>query len=73
MLSAVLVTRALRETFADGARIVTIGSIVVHTGAGSYGAAKAALEASNVDVAREFGPRGITANMTCRTRPRRQG
>ncbi|WET78616.1 SDR family oxidoreductase [Amycolatopsis sp. QT-25] len=63
VFSAVLVTRALRERFADGARIVTIGSIAAHTGAGSYGAAKAALEAWNVDVAREFGPRGITANI----------
>ncbi|WP_410648477.1 SDR family NAD(P)-dependent oxidoreductase [Amycolatopsis sp. cmx-4-54] len=63
VFGAVLVTRALRERFADGARIVTIGSIAARTGADSSSAAKAALEAWNVDVAREFGPRGITANI----------
>ncbi|MEV6830319.1 SDR family oxidoreductase [Amycolatopsis sp. NPDC051102] len=63
VVSAALVTHALRDRFADGARIITIGSIAAHTGAGSYGAAKAAVEAWNVSVAREFGPRGITANV----------
>jgi len=63
VVSAALVTHALRERFADGARIVTIGSIAARTGAGSYGAAKAAVEAWNVGVAQEFGPRGITANV----------
>ncbi|MEU5263130.1 SDR family oxidoreductase [Amycolatopsis sp. NPDC021455] len=63
VVSAALVTHALRERLADGARIVTIGSIAAHTGAGSYGAAKAAVEGWNVSVAREFGPRGITANV----------
>ncbi|WP_290054160.1 SDR family NAD(P)-dependent oxidoreductase [Amycolatopsis solani] len=63
VVSAALVTHALRERFADGARIVTIGSIAAHTGAGSYGAAKAAVEGWNVSVAREFGSRGITANV----------
>ncbi|MFD9894291.1 SDR family NAD(P)-dependent oxidoreductase [Amycolatopsis sp. NPDC059027] len=61
--TAALVTRALRDRLADGARVVTIGSIAAHTGAGSYGAAKAAIEAWNIDVARELGPRGITANV----------
>jgi 3-oxoacyl-[acyl-carrier protein] reductase len=63
VVSAALVTEALRDRFADGARIVTIGSIAAHTGAGSYGAAKAAVEGWNVSVARKFGPRGITANV----------
>ncbi|KDN17548.1 SDR family NAD(P)-dependent oxidoreductase [Amycolatopsis rifamycinica] len=63
VVSAALVTHALRERLADGARIITIGSIAAHTGAGSYGAAKAAVEGWNVSVAREFGPRGITANV----------
>ncbi|RSM42027.1 3-oxoacyl-ACP reductase [Amycolatopsis balhimycina DSM 5908] len=63
VVSAALVTHALRERFAEGARIITIGSIAAHTGAGSYGAAKAAVEGWNVSVAREFGPRGITANI----------
>ncbi|MDT7803554.1 MAG: hypothetical protein QOI78_6987 [Actinomycetota bacterium] len=63
VVSAALVTHALRDRLADDARIVTIGSIAAHTGAGSYGAAKAAVEAWNVSVAQEFGPRGITANV----------
>ncbi|WP_410610033.1 SDR family NAD(P)-dependent oxidoreductase [Amycolatopsis sp. lyj-109] len=63
VVSAALVTHALRDRLAEGARIVTIGSIAAHTGAGSYGAAKAAVEAWNASVAREFGPRGITANV----------
>ncbi|MET8847664.1 SDR family oxidoreductase [Amycolatopsis sp. NPDC004625] len=63
VVSAALVTHALRDRLADGARIITVGSIAAHTGAGSYGAAKAAVEAWNVSVAREFGPRGITANV----------
>lgn len=63
VVSAALVTHALRDRLADGARVITIGSIAAHTGAGSYGAAKAAVEAWNVSVAREFGPRGITANV----------
>ncbi|MGW4062557.1 SDR family NAD(P)-dependent oxidoreductase [Amycolatopsis sp. NPDC004747] len=63
VVSAALVTHALRDRLADGARIITVGSIAAHTGAGSYGAAKAAVEGWNVSVAREFGPRGITANV----------
>lgn len=42
---------------------MTIGSIAARTGAGSYGAAKAALEAWTVDLASELGARGITANV----------
>ena len=63
VVSAALVTHALRDRLADHGRIVTIGSIAAHTGAGSYGAAKAAVEAWNISVAQEFGPRGITANV----------
>lgn len=63
LLSAVLVTTALTARLADGARIVSIGSIAARRGAGSYGAAKAALEAWTASVARELGPRGITANV----------
>ncbi|GAA1970752.1 SDR family oxidoreductase [Amycolatopsis minnesotensis] len=63
VLTAVLMTEALAERFADGARIVTVGSIAARTGAASYGAAKAAVEAWTADVARELGPRGITANI----------
>ncbi|HET6708341.1 SDR family NAD(P)-dependent oxidoreductase [Amycolatopsis sp.] len=63
VVSAALVTHALRDRLADGARIVTVGSIAAHLGAGSYGAAKAAVEAWSASVARELGPRGITSNV----------
>ncbi|MFB9948913.1 SDR family NAD(P)-dependent oxidoreductase [Rhizobium puerariae] len=64
VLSAVLVTEALKERLVDNARIVTIGSIAGRTGGGgSYGAAKAAIEAWTGDIARSLGPRRITANV----------
>jgi 3-oxoacyl-[acyl-carrier protein] reductase len=63
LFSAVLVTAALTPRFAENARIVTIGSIAARRGAGSYGAAKAAVEAWTADIAAELGPRGITANV----------
>ncbi|WP_020670314.1 SDR family NAD(P)-dependent oxidoreductase [Amycolatopsis nigrescens] len=63
VLTAVLVTEALRPRLADHARIVTIGSIAARSGAGSYGAAKAAIEAWTADLAGALGPRGITANV----------
>ncbi len=63
VLSAVLVTAALTPRLADHARLVTIGSIAARTGAGSYGAAKAAVEAWNAELATTLGPRGITANV----------
>jgi 3-oxoacyl-[acyl-carrier protein] reductase len=44
-------------------RVVSFSSIAARRGAGSYGAAKAAVEAWNADIAREPGPRGITANV----------
>jgi 3-oxoacyl-[acyl-carrier protein] reductase len=62
VLSAVLVTAALTPRFAENARIVSLSSIAARRGAGSYGAAKAALETWTADVAAELGPRGITAN-----------
>ncbi|GAA3444241.1 SDR family NAD(P)-dependent oxidoreductase [Planomonospora venezuelensis] len=64
LMSAVLVTAALVPRLADHGRIVTIGSIAARgTGSGSYGAAKAAVEAWTADLAAELGPRGITANV----------
>jgi len=63
LLSAVLVTAALAPRFAPDARIISFSSIAARRGAGSYGAAKAAVEAWSADVARELGPRGITANV----------
>ncbi len=62
-MSAVLVTTALMSRLPDGGRIVTIGSIAARLGAGSYGAAKAAIEAWTASVASDLGPRGITANV----------
>jgi 3-oxoacyl-[acyl-carrier protein] reductase len=63
LLSAVLVTAALTPRLADDARIVTIGSIAARQPAGSYGAAKAAVEVWTATVASELGGRGITANV----------
>ncbi|MFI6320588.1 SDR family NAD(P)-dependent oxidoreductase [Nonomuraea sp. NPDC050556] len=62
LMSAVLVTTALTPRLTQ--RVVTIGSIAARgTGSGSYGAAKAAIEAWTADLAAELGPRGITANV----------
>jgi 3-oxoacyl-[acyl-carrier protein] reductase len=63
VVSAVLVTTALTPRLADNARIVSLGSIGASRGAGSYGAAKAAIESWTADISRELGPRGITANV----------
>ncbi|GAA0844604.1 SDR family NAD(P)-dependent oxidoreductase [Streptosporangium amethystogenes subsp. fukuiense] len=64
LMSAVLVTSALIPRLAEGGRIITIGSIAARgTGSGSYGAAKAAVEAWTADLAAELGPRGVTANV----------
>ena len=63
VLSAVLVTAALTPRLTDDARVISFSSIAARRGAGSYGAAKAAVEAWNADLARELGPRGITANV----------
>jgi 3-oxoacyl-[acyl-carrier protein] reductase len=63
LMSAVLVTAALTARFTDDARIITIGSIAARQGAGSYGAAKAAVEAWTASLASQLGPRGITANV----------
>lgn len=63
LLSAVLVTHAVEPRLVDGARVISIGSIAASRGSGSYGAAKAALTAWNVDLARRLGPRQIVANI----------
>lgn len=63
VVSAVLMTTALRPAMRPGGAIITIGSIAADKGAGSYGAAKAAVASWNVDLAREVGPAGITANV----------
>jgi 3-oxoacyl-[acyl-carrier protein] reductase len=64
VLSAVLVTEALRPRLAPGGAVISISSIAAHRGgAGSYGAAKAAVEAWNLTLAQQLGPDRITANV----------
>ncbi|MGW5750088.1 SDR family NAD(P)-dependent oxidoreductase [Nocardia rhamnosiphila] len=63
LLSAVLMTEALLPTMAEGASIISIGSIAADKGSGSYGAAKAGLASWNIGLARRVGTRGITANV----------
>ncbi|MFD4671716.1 SDR family NAD(P)-dependent oxidoreductase [Lentzea sp. NPDC058450] len=63
VVSAVLVTEALTPRLAANGRVITLGSIAGRRGGGSYGAAKAAVEAWTADLAGELGPRGITANV----------
>ncbi|HEX3782683.1 MAG TPA: SDR family oxidoreductase [Pseudonocardiaceae bacterium] len=63
LLSAALTTRAFGERLAAGGAVVHIGSIAADKGAGAYGAAKAGLASWNIDLARQLGPRGITANV----------
>lgn len=63
LMSAVLITEGVKERITDGGRVITLGSIAAKQGAGSYGAAKAAVEAWNVGLATELGERGVTANV----------
>ncbi|ORA22048.1 SDR family NAD(P)-dependent oxidoreductase [Mycobacterium aquaticum] len=63
LISAVLMTTALLPRMPAGSTIITIGSIAADKGAGSYGAAKAAVASWNIDLARQIGDRGITANV----------
>jgi len=42
---------------------VQIGSIAADKGAGSYGAAKAALASWSIGLSAELGPRGVTSNV----------
>lgn len=64
LLSAVLVTTALRPRLAAGGAVINFSSIAAHrAGAGAYSAAKAAVEAWNLTLATELGPDKITANV----------
>jgi len=64
VLTAVLVTEALRPRLAPGGTVINISSIAAHRpGAGSYSAAKAAVEAWNLSLAQDLGPDRITANV----------
>ncbi|MFF6784910.1 SDR family oxidoreductase [Streptomyces sp. NPDC012510] len=65
-LTAVLLTEALKERLASpGGRVLFLSSIAAYRGSGSgaYAASKAALHPYAFDLAREFGPRGITVNV----------
>jgi 3-oxoacyl-[acyl-carrier protein] reductase len=64
VLTAVLMTEAVRSRLAAGGAVVNLSSIAAHrSGAGSYAAAKAAVEAWNLTLARELGEAKITANV----------
>jgi 3-oxoacyl-[acyl-carrier protein] reductase len=63
LLSAVLVTAALRPRLRSGGAVVHIGSIAADKGAGAYGAAKAGLASWNVQLSAELGAEGITSNV----------
>ena len=64
LLSAVLVTTALRDRLAPGGAVISLSSIAAHRGgAGSYAAAKAAVEAWNLTLAQDVGSDSITANV----------
>ena len=63
LVSAVLMTTATEPRLAHGGAVISIGSIAADKGAGSYGAAKAAIASWNAGLAAELGPRDITANV----------
>lgn len=63
LISAVLMTASVRDRLAEGGAVINIGSIAADKGAGSYGAAKAAMASWNIDLAAELGPHGVTANV----------
>lgn len=62
VITAVLTTAALEPIFNNGACVLNIGSIAADAGAGSYGAAKAAVQSWTVDLAARLGDRGIRVN-----------
>jgi NAD(P)-dependent dehydrogenase (short-subunit alcohol dehydrogenase family) len=63
LISAVLVTEAVRERLRAGGSVIHLGSIGAEGGAGSYGAAKAALASWSVGLSAELGPGGVTSNV----------
>jgi len=64
LISAVLVTTAVRDRLVHGGAVINFSSIAAHRpGAGSYSAAKAAVEAWNMTLAHDLGADGITANV----------
>jgi 3-oxoacyl-[acyl-carrier protein] reductase len=63
LLSAVLITTVVTDRLTEAGAVISISSIAADKGAGAYGAAKAGLASWNIDLARELGPRGVTANV----------
>jgi 3-oxoacyl-[acyl-carrier protein] reductase len=64
VLTAVLVTTALRGRLVPAGAVISFSSIAAHRrGAGSYAAAKAAVEAWNLTLAADVGTDRITANV----------
>ncbi|WP_037606695.1 SDR family NAD(P)-dependent oxidoreductase [Streptacidiphilus rugosus] len=63
LIGAVLTTAALDKLLVRGSAVVSIGSFAADRGAGSYGAAKAAMNAWNIFLARQLGPRGVSCNV----------
>lgn len=63
LLGAVLTTAALESRLAAGGAVIHIGSFATDRAQGSYGAAKAALAAWNLHLAKRLGPRDITSNV----------
>ena len=64
VLTAVLLTQALQPHLSrPGGRIISLSSIAALRGAGSYGAAKAALHAWAMSLATSLAPDGITVNV----------
>jgi 3-oxoacyl-[acyl-carrier protein] reductase len=64
VLSAVLMTTAVRPRLVRGGAVISFSSIAAHRpGAGSYSAAKAAIEAWNRTLAHDVGADQITANV----------
>lgn len=63
LLAAVLTTSALEAKLAGGSAVIHIGSFATDRAQGAYGAAKAALAAWNLHLAKRLGPRDITSNV----------
>ncbi|MFL6163358.1 MAG: SDR family NAD(P)-dependent oxidoreductase [Jatrophihabitantaceae bacterium] len=63
LLGAVLTTAALEPQLAGGSAVIHIGSFATDRAQGAYGAAKAALAAWNLHLAKRLGPRDITSNV----------
>ncbi|PRZ07025.1 3-oxoacyl-[acyl-carrier protein] reductase [Isoptericola sp. CG 20/1183] len=62
LVSTVLTVTAALRTMGPGGTIVTVGSIGAEYAGGSYGVAKAAVQAWTAGLSAQVGPRGITAN-----------